>query len=129
MTLSELHERIGWQLEGRLQVFRNGVWTEPDAPFPPCVNNPPGMYRRRPDAPTLPDEVWLSDNQKAACDGAGDTYTAHSMLDGAKAWHGGNPTRYIRADGVIDGARLQCKFKGPNAAWHNPDVCEYRFKP
>lgn len=89
-----------------------------------------GKFRERPQ-PTMPDEVWLPDGQVSSRSCVGTVRSAYDMREAvAKVWEGSNAVRYIRADGVIDGARLQWrpKSKELDQDWRNPNNCEYRFK-
>lgn len=130
MTLKELHERIGWQLDGKLQERNQGEWYDRDASYnAPDLSEPAHRYRRTPDAPPMPDEVWLSDNQKPRQYPNGTFLSAHYSHDECTEWHGGNIHRYIRADSIIDGSKLQWRNKLDSIPWQNADVYEYRFKP
>lgn len=131
MTLAELHERIGWQLEGRLQHLTSAGWLDwsgrVDSELScPRLSDAASVFRRRPQ-PTLPDEVWIAEYQGVQFNSVLGAHKTREHCASGK--DGATPIRYIRADAVIDGARLQSKFKGPNAAWHSTDTCEYRFKP
>ena len=128
MTLAELHERIGWQLEGRLDYLTAaGKWERWEPALPPVTAQPAERFRRRPDAPPMPDEVWVPD-YSAGIPLVRALYDTAEMC--RKANHSATPVRYIRADGVIDGRRLEFRFRGEGGeGWETPDMCEYRFKP
>lgn len=141
MTLDELIERLEWQREGRLQ-YRKGMACDGPEWFDLPANSHSTLvlgdradfYRRRPDPPPMPDEVWVSDNQKPECDGAGDTFTAHAFMCGAKAWHGGKLIRYVRAGAVIPATQTEWRYITESSSDQNwkpnsrTDV-EYRIKP
>lgn len=121
MTLKELHERIGWQLEGRLQ------WKDFDEQWrslesehsTPGISDDAASYRRRPDQPPMPGEVWVAPS----------TAERHMGVYREKCADG--QVRYVRAAGIIDGARLEMRFKREEGAtaWVDVAGCEYRFKP
>ena len=73
----------------------------------------------------MPDEVWVP-AYTADIPLVRATYDTAEMC--RKANHSATPVRYIRADAVIDGGRLQGRNKG-GADWGTCDDCEYRFKP
>ena len=126
MTLAELHEIIGWQLDGRLQFLASdGAWADWEIQCPPSSLQIATHFRRRPDPPPMPDEVWVP-AYTADIPLVRATYDTAEMC--RKANHSATPVRYIRADAVIDGGRLQGRNKG-DADWGTCDDCEYRFKP
>lgn len=119
MTLAELYERIGWQLEGRLLALYQGGWHDRDSSCnPPSIDENASNYRRRPDAPEMPSEVWV----------APATPECHMGVYLDKCGEG--QVRYIRADGTIDGSRLEGRHKDDAPGkWVALSCCEYRFKP
>ena len=119
MTLAELHERIGWQLEGRLDYLNAaGQWERWEPALPPVTAQPAERFRRRPDQQPIPDEVFVSRSDN----GRGLHFTLLPRFP--------DEVRYIRADAVIDGRRLEFRHKGEGGeGWETPDRCEYRFKP
>lgn len=119
MTLAELHERIGWQLEGRLDwLARDGHWLNWELDCPPSRAQRAEDFRRRPDAPAMPDEVWVAPS----------TPECHMGVYREKCGEG--QVRYIRADGTIDGSRLEGRHKDDAPGkWVALSCCEYRFKP
>ena len=128
MTLAELHEIIGWQLDGKLQFLAsNGAWADWEIQCPPSSLQIAAHFRRRPDPAPMPDEVWVPD-YSAGIPLVRALYDTAEMC--RKANHSATPVRYIRADGVIDGRRLEFRFRGEGGeGWETPDMCEYRFKP
>lgn len=113
MTLAELHERIGWQLEGRLQIRNQHGdffdWSHPNRT--PVIFDPPDLFRRRPDAPPMPDEVWVGQNLIAAC---------------GKIENG--QVRYVRAGAIIPAEQIEVRQS--KGAWVYPHHSnEYRIKP
>lgn len=131
MTLAELHERIGWQLEGRLQIRHYCGKSQPDWHDWPCGNiscpelyENKDTYRRRPDAPPMPDEVWVS--KRVVEEGNAVAYASNS--EALCANRGANPVRYVRAGAVITASRLQCRSR--TGEWIDcHDSLEYRIKP
>ena len=119
MTLAELHEIIGWQLDGRLQFLASdGAWADWEIQCPPSSLQIAAHFRRRPDPPPMPDEVFVSRSDN----GRGLHFTLLPRFP--------DEVRYIRADAVIDGRRLEFRYKGEGGeGWETPDRCEYRFKP
>ena len=128
MTLQELHERIGWQLEGRLQWRdHNGEWIDVSENNTPMRDGSASNFRRRPYPAPMPDEVWVPD-YSAGIPLVRALYDTAEMC--RKANHSATPVRYIRADGIIDGSRLEGKHKDcGDYAWMALSCCEYRFKP
>ena len=117
MTPQEYGQLAEWYAEGRLEVNFAGAWHE-------CTKLPTygtgysfHCYRRRPDAPTMPDEVWGDPRQTSVNGG-------RVVIDHASLQYS---VRYIRADAVIDGSRLELRIKS-KAQWHEAGECEYRFK-
>lgn len=130
MTLAELHERIGWQLEGKLEwKDDDGDWLciDQEDVLPGIADNA-ASYRRTPDAPPMPDEVWLRTIGTAD----GEPWSRREARPSREVIEaeGCEATRYVRADGVIDGSRLEGRHKDSNkGAWLALSCCEYRFTP
>ena len=124
MTLAELHERIGWQLDGRLQFLASdGAWADWEIQCPPSSLQIAAHFRRRPDPPPMPDEIWIPQ-----CDGPGLALDGQWYTNHMRCEKFGRPTRYIRADGVIDGKRLECRDTKQDS-WKPATGWEYRLKP
>ena len=116
MTLQELHERIGWQLEGRLQWRdHNGEWIDVSENNTPMRDGSASNFRRRPDQQPIPDEVFVSRSDN----GRGLHFTLLPRFP--------DEVRYVRADAVIDGTWLQFRRRG--GEWENCVSFEFRFKP
>ena len=130
MTLAELHERIGWQLEGKLQLRITIRATWRDARNGTCdvprIDDHPDLYRRRPDQQPMPDEIWIPQ-----CDGPGLALDGQWYTNHMRCEKFGRPTRYIRADGVFGGERLQWRIQGVEMEWNDKSNSglEYRLKP
>ena len=127
MTLQELHERIGWQLEGRLDYLNAaGQWERWEPAMPPVTAQPAERFRRRPDQPPMPDEIWIPQ-----CDGPGLALDGQWYTNHMRCEKFGRPTRYIRADGVFGGERLQWRIQGVEMEWNDKSNSglEYRLKP
>lgn len=131
MTLKELHERVGWQLEGRLQYLTfEGNWVDVSENYTLKRDGYASHFRRRPDAPDvdMPDEVWLPrlDSTRFHRD-------AYDVKAACEANHFEPPVRYVRADGVFSGERLQTRIKHDGHNLGNWQTCvanqEFRFTP
>lgn len=132
MNLKELHERIGWQLEGRLQWKDfDGQWRDLKSEHStPGISDDASGYQRRPDQPEMPDEVWLS-GDAGSHEGA---VTAYPDEEWARRWKGGTAVRYVRADRIFRDDEMQFRFRcdmpvGNEIPWEECYGGEYRFKP
>ena len=124
MSPTEYGKVAEWFAEGRLQVHRmNGtVWNNWDSQHLPNIQSDWKFseFRRRPEEPTLPAEVWVS-SVKINVSGlryASDERPATLL--------GGECVRYVRADSVICGSRLE--FRNGGGPWLIATGEEYRFR-
>lgn len=120
MTLKELHERIGWQLEGQLQFSDGHTWRDvSDDESPPHLGYAACCYRRRPDPAPMPDEVWISTSEPWR-----GNFMAFRQNESSDEY-----IRYVRAGAVIPASQLEVSLVGANQ-WRDAYVTgEYRIKP
>jgi len=123
MTPQEYGKIAEWFAEGKLEGNMEYGWREAKAipPYEKVTDVCFSTFRRRLDAQPMPDEVWLPDN---VC----------LWRDTGMAKLTGQGIRYVRADGVIDGERLEFRTKLaactlPDCKWTTLSNCEIRFKP
>lgn len=137
MTLAELHERIGWQLEGRLQIRQDRGGPQPDwldwsssNISCPALYEDKDIYRRRPDPPPMPDEVWLPKygclREKGIYWTGGTCYLNRDAC--SKSNESATPVRYIRVGAIIPASQMEVRRVG--YGWEpTVQVNEYRIKP
>lgn len=131
MTLQELHERIGWQIEGRLQTRYENNWIDVKYEAPPSVCDPPEVYRRRPNLPPMPDEVWAPDYEclrgKAGTNSMGIVYATREACINAN--YSATPVRYVRAGAVIPASQIEWQDVGYTHWNQLSSRFSYRIKP
>jgi len=124
MTPQEYCKLTEWFLDGSAQYKTSPYreWTELRSLDAYKYITPTDFttYRRRPDTKPLPDEVWVApENPERHM-----VVLYNRMLDGM--------TRYVRADAVIDGERMEfcpkCDNREPRV-WGTLNNCLIRFKP
>lgn len=107
----------------------SGVWADVPQHWQPSLNHLADNYRRRPDPPPMPDEVWVS---KRVVEGNAVAYVHKS--DALCADRGATPVRYIRAGAVIPATQTEWRYITESSSDQNwkpssrTDV-EYRIKP
>ena len=128
MTPQEYEQLTTWFLDGKAEYRRHPCrdWEELRSLEGFRFISPSNFnsYRRCPDTKPLPDEVWIDPVPE-------DPFKwwvarIHSYNEGA--------IRYVRADAVIDGERLEFRTKlaacaSPDSSWTTLNNCEIRFKP
>lgn len=126
MTLAELHERIGWQLEGRLQCNHGAkLWYDwKDECGIPQICDSAAAFRRRPDPPPMPYEFWLPSHDMLKL-----VVPAATREECKARWPNASEcVRYVRAGAIIPASQIEVRQS--NGAWVEPHhTNEYRIKP
>lgn len=118
MNADEFVQCAKWWYEGRL--LTDGI---AGREMPGKADNF-NRYSRREDPPAMPDEVWIAD-YKRNCG----TFAAHVLRSDAITQHiESEQVRYVRADGIIDGRRIEYRARGRHN-WASGIGWEYRIKP
>lgn len=123
-----------WFAEGRLRVLVGENYTDWTASAPPNWeafrrDHNRQRFCRREDEPEMPDEVFLSPNEKRKT--CREAYVDEAVCS---IYYVGTPkpVRYIRAGAVISGVTIQTRPSG-SEAWiempPNMASLEYRLKP
>ena len=133
MTLKELHERLGWQLDGRLE-YRTLLGSVKWYPMPndgacaPSLWQHPDLYRLRPDAVPLPVHVWVPDYGCDYAQRSSQWYASESACRVAN--NSAKLVRYVRADREFALSDFDVRYAG-ETEWlpgSSLDRTTYRLK-
>lgn len=130
MTREQAYGQVcTWFAEGRLRVLVGENYTDWTASTPPRWeafqrDHNRQRFCRREDGPQMPDEVWIPDYKIRLT-------PPHAYLSAAECKESNNsatPTRYVRADRIIDGNELEFR-NSDSDIWRAANGCKYRLKP